>query len=89
MPAAAAPTTPPTIEPTIGRVIRLVADDHAALLKAARRGEQNTYIIKALRAQLRRDGFLTVADDKQPSLFSRRRAVKRSVKTRARRQRAR
>jgi hypothetical protein len=52
----------------VGRQVRLPQVEYDALWKAAPHGQQNAYILKALRAQLRRDGHLT-SDDKQPSLF--------------------
>lgn len=52
---------------TIGRQLRMGATEHEALTKAAGQGEQNTYIMNALRKQLRRDGHLP-DDDKQPRL---------------------
>lgn len=47
-----------TTTPTIGRQLRIGVDEHAALLKAAVDGQQNTYIRAALRRQLERDGHL-------------------------------
>jgi len=50
---------PEPIQPTVGRQLRMGTADHDALLKAAERGDQNEYILTALRRQLRRDGYLT------------------------------
>jgi len=58
MPATDTPVQTPVAAATIGRQVRLTQSDHAALIKAAGHGQQNAYIVKSLRAQLRRDGHL-------------------------------
>lgn len=58
--------------PTVGRQLRLRKAEYDALTKAAPRGTQNEYIIRALRSQLSRDGFLA----KNGAAGSRKRASK-------------
>lgn len=57
MPTAEINDTPVKVA-HVGRQLRIGQDEYNALTKAAPRGQQNGYIIKALRSQLHRDGFL-------------------------------
>lgn len=65
----------------VGRQLRIGQDEYNALTKAAPRGQQNGYIIKALRSQLHRDGFLAKNGTASRSTTARR-TTKRASKKR-------
>lgn len=51
-------TQAPVAVSVVGRQLRIPQAEYSGLMKAAGRGAQNAYIIKALNSQLRKDGHL-------------------------------